>query len=487
MVAAPDLGSGASRRGGSSPFFRTTPDLTRRAFIFKSITMNISKENIDQLNAVVKIKLAPADYQSQVEKAIKDQSKKMRVPGFRPGMVPASHVKKLYGKSILVDEINKMLSDSLNQYINDEKLQVLGQPLPKPDENFQAKWDFTDEFEFVFEMGLAPEIKESFSAKDKITHYKIVLDAETLKNRLQNIRRSYGKMSNPEVSAEGDVIYAELTQLSPDGSVFEGGISNTTSVRMDLVEDAAVKASLIGLKKDDTLVIDLQQAYNKDAHRIAHLLNIDEELAKDLVSKFRLTVKNVNRIEEADMNQEFFDKIYGEGTIDSEEGFMEKMKEELIGIMQENADRKLQSEIYEYGVAKFKLDLPHEFLKRWLKATNENNLSDEQIEEQYDDFARNLQWSLISNKIYSDNNVEVKPEEVVDMAKRRIDAQFRMYSPQPISEEQLTSYAMNFLQNREQANRLFEEVRAQKVFEVLKGIVTLVETEIEYAKFIELK
>jgi trigger factor len=449
--------------------------------------MNISKENIDQLNAVVKIKLAPADYQSQVEKAIKDQSKKMRVPGFRPGMVPASHVKKLYGKSILVDEINKMLSDSLNQYINDEKLQVLGQPLPKPDENFQAKWDFTDEFEFAFEMGLAPEIKESFSAKDKITHYKIVLDAETLKNRLQNIRRSYGKMSNPEVSAEGDVIYAELTQLSPDGSVFEGGISNTTSVRMDLVEDAAVKASLIGLKKDDTLVIDLQQAYNKDAHRIAHLLNIDEELAKDLVSKFRLTVKNVNRIEEADMNQEFFDKIYGEGTVDSEEGFMEKMKEELIGIMQENADRKLQSEIYEYGVAKFKLDLPHEFLKRWLKATNENNLSDEQIEEQYDDFARNLQWSLISNKIYSDNNVEVKPEEVVDMAKRRIDAQFRMYSPQPISEEQLTSYAMNFLQNREQANRLFEEVRAQKVFEVLKGIVTLVETEIEYAKFIELK
>jgi trigger factor len=449
--------------------------------------MNITKENIDSLNAVVKIKLAPADYKEQVDKAIKEQSKKVRMPGFRPGMVPTSHVKKLYGRSILVDEINKMLSDTLNQYITEQNINVLGQPLPKADENFNAKWDFNDEFEFAFEMGIAPEIKNTFSAKDKIVHYKVILDEETLQSRLKNIRKSYGKMSNPEVSEADDVIYAELVQLSPDGSIFEGGISNTTSVRMDLVEDEKIRKSLIGLKKDDTLVYDVQKAYKNDAHRIAHLLNIDEDLAKDLKSSFQLTVKNVNRIEEADMDQAFFDKIYGEGGVDSEEAFMEKMKEELIGIMQENADRKLQSDLYEYGLEKFNMDLPNDFLKKWLKATNEQNLDDAQIAEQYDEFAKNLKWSLISNKIYADQKLEVKPEEVVDLAKKRIDAQFRMYSPQPLTEDQLNQYAMNFLQNREQANRLFEEVRSLKVFDALKGIVTLEEKEIEYAKFIALK
>ncbi len=450
--------------------------------------MNITKENIDQLNAVVKIKLAPADYLDQVEKAIKEQSKKVRMPGFRPGMVPASHIKKLYGKSILVDEINRLLSDSLNNYITEQSLNVLGQPLPKTDDKYEPRWDFTDEFEFSFEMGLAPEIKDSFTSKDKITYYKVRIDEETLNSRLKNIRRSYGKMTNPDaVENTEDVIYGDLVQLSPDGSVFEGGISHTASVRLDLIADEKIKKSMIGLKKDSTIDIDLQKAYDKDAHRIAHLLNIDEEIARDLKSNFRLTVKNVNRIEEVEMNQEFFDKIYGEGAVSTEAEFIEKMKEELIGIMQDNADRKLQQDIYEYGVKKFDMELPNEFLKRWLKATNENNLDDVQIAEQYDDFAKNLKWTLLANKIITDNKIEIAPEEVVELAKKRIDAQFRMYSPQALTEDQLNSYAMNFLQNREQANRLYEEVRSQKVFDVLKTIITLDEKEIDYNKFLELK
>jgi trigger factor len=294
-------------------------------------------------------------------------------------------------------------------------------------------------------------------------------------------------MTNPEVAEIEDVLYAELTQLSPDGSIFEGGITNTASVRLDLVEDEKIKKSLVGLKKDSTIDLDLQKAYKKDAHRIAHLLNIDEDLAKDLQSNFRLTVKNVNRIEEADMNQEFFDKIYGEGSVSTEAEFIEKMKEELIGIMQDNADRKLQQDIYEYGVKKFDLELPNEFLKRWLKASNENNMDDVQIAEQYDDFAKNLKWTLIANKIITDNKMEINPEEVVELAKKRIDAQFKMYSPQPLSEEQLAQYAMNFLQNREQANRLYEEVRSQKVFDLLKTIITLDEKQIDYNKFLEIK
>lgn len=449
--------------------------------------MNITQENIDKLNAVVKIQLKAEDYKPQVEKAIKDQAKKVKLPGFRPGMVPAAHIKKMYGKSILVDEVNRLLSDSLNNYITENKIEVLGQPLPKVDQDAKYNWDFEEDYDFSFELGLAPEVKATFSAKDKVPYFDIQLDAETLASRLKNIRRSYGKMTNPDTVAEGDVIYGELVQLSPDGSIFEGGITNTASLRLDLVEDKATLKSLIGLKKDDVLELDVQKAYKKDAHRIAQLLNIDEELAKDLKSNFRLTVKNINRIEEAELNQEFFDKVYGAGAVNSEEEFMEKMKGELKGMMTENADRKLQFDIVNYGVEKFSMDLPDAFLKRWLKTVNEDKITDEQIAEQYDDFAKNLRWTLIENKIVTDNNLEIKSEEVVEMAKKRIDAQFRMYSPTALTEEQLQEYAVNFLQDRERASKLYEEVRSAKVFDFLKSVVTLDKKEIDYNKFLEMK
>jgi trigger factor len=447
--------------------------------------MNIIQEKIDSLNSVVKVNIKPEDYRERVEKAIKDQAKKAQLPGFRKGMVPASHIKRMYGKSILVDEINNLLSDSLNNYISENKLEVLGQPLPKVDDSKEFAWDFNDEFEFNYELGLAPEFNLNFSSADKLPAYKIKVDAETLDSRIKNLRKSYGKMTNPEVSAEDDVIYAELNQLSPDGSVFEGGISNTASIRLDLVKDEEIKKSLVGLKKDDTLVFDIQKAFANDSFQVAKVLNISEEDAKDLQSNFQLTVKNVNRLEEADLNQEFFDKIFPEGDVTTEEQFREKIIGELESMMVQNSDQKLQSELVTYGLSKFDLELPNDFLKRWLKATNEK-LTDQELEEGYDDFAKNLKWTLVENKIIKENNLEIKYEDILAGAKARLDAQFRMYSPTPIPEDQLNQYAVQFLQNKENANRIFEEVKAQKVFEYLKSVITLDEQEIEYNKFLEL-
>src|SRR5476651_1009290 len=209
--------------------------------------MNISQEKIDNLNAILKINLNPEDYQPRVEKAIKDHAKKAKIPGFRPGMVPAAHIKRMYGKSILVDEINNLLHDTLNNYLNEQQLEVLGQPLPQMDDSKEYNWDFADNFEFNYEVGLAPEFAIDFNSKDKVTQYDIKVDPQTLADRIKNLRKSYGKMSNPDVSAEDDVLYAELKQLSPDGSVFEGGIQHTGSIRLDQVQDAAIKATLVGL------------------------------------------------------------------------------------------------------------------------------------------------------------------------------------------------------------------------------------------------
>ncbi|KAA8483839.1 trigger factor [Arcticibacter tournemirensis] len=447
--------------------------------------MNITQEKIDNLNSVVKVSIKPEDYRDRVEKAIKSQAKKAKLPGFRPGMVPPSHIKKMYGKSILVDEINNLLNDSLNNYITENKLDVLGQPLPKVDESKEFNWDYNDEFEFDYELGLAPEFELSFSEKDTLPYYQIKIDAETLESRVKNIRKSYGKMTNPEVSAEDDILYSELTQLSPDGSVFEGGISSTASVRLDLIKDEEIKKALIGLKKDDVTELDIQKAFANDAAQISKLLNIGEDDARDLQSKFRLTVKNVNRLEEADLDQEFFDKLFGKDAVKTEEEFKEKITAELESMVMQNADQKLNNDIIGFGLQKFNLELPDEFLKRWLKATNQN-ITEEELENGYSDFARNLRWTLIENKLMKENSLEVKYEDVFEAAKQRLDAQFRMYSPQALPEDQLAQYTVQFLQNKENANKVFEDVKTAKVLDYLKTVITLDKKEIEYNKFLEL-
>jgi len=444
--------------------------------------MNISQEKIDNLNAVVTINMKPEDYQPRVEKAIKDHAKKAKIPGFRPGMVPAAHIKKMYGKSILVDEVNNLLSDTLNNYINEQQLEVLGQPLPKMDDNKQYNWDFADDFEFNYEVGLAPAFEVDFSSKDKVTQYVIKADKETLEARIKNIRKSYGKMTNPDVSADGDVLYAELVQLSPDGSVFDGGVNNTASVRLDQVQDEEVKKSLIGLKKGDEVTLDIQKAYNNDATRIAAILKVDDETAAELKSNFRLTVKNVNRLEEGDLNQEFFDKLFGDGTVTTEEEFRKKITEEVEAMFAQDAERKLQNDLYKLAIEKATFQLPDEFLKRWLKATNEK-LSEEELTGGYEDFAKNLKWTLLENKIIKDNKIEIKYEEVFAAAKQRLDAQFRMYSPQALSDEQLGQYTVQYLQNRDEANKIFEEVKAIKALDYLKSAVTLENKEVDAKDF----
>lgn len=446
--------------------------------------MNISQENIDNLNAVISIELTPDDYKTVVEDAMKAQAKKANIPGFRPGKVPVSHIKKLYGKSILLDEINRIVSNKLNDFLTENKVEILGQPLPKEeDADKEYNWDFNDEFKFNYEVGLTPKIQTPFTEETALTEYVIKADEETLKTRISHLRKSYGKRTNPEVSEDGDMVFGDLKQLDSEGKVLEEGISVSSALRTDLVEDKKIKKSLIGLKKDDTLVIDLKKAYNNDV--VAKLLSITEEEAEALESSFELTVKNINRLEEANLDKEFYDKVFGEDVIKTEEEFRNRVKEEVEGMFVQTADQKLQNDIYTLGMDSVNVEFPDEFLKRWLKATNEN-LSDAEVEEGYEDFKKNLKWTLIENKIIADNDLQIKYEEVFQTAKDRLAAQLQLYGQQSFTDEQLGQYAAQLLQDKEQANRIFDEVKALKVFDFIKGKAKLEKKEINNDEFLKL-
>ena len=446
--------------------------------------MNITQEKVNDLNAVVKITLTPEDYTPKVEKAIKEHAKKAHLPGFRKGMVPLSHIKRLYGKSILADEINNLLDENISKYLTDNQIEILGQPLPDLIHKQEYKWDYTDTFHFNYELGLAPKINVQITSKDNFTQYLVKADAETLAARIKNIRKSYGKMTNPEVSAEGDVLYAELVQLDADGAILNGGINNISSIRLDLVSDKEILKSLLGLKKDSQIEVDIQKAFNQAT--IAKLLNISEDAAANLKAKFKLTVKNVNRLEEADLNQEFFEKLFGAGAVTDQAGFEAKIKEEIESMFKLDADLKLQNDIHAQLIEQTKIELPDEFLRKWLKSANEK-LTDEELEQGYADFAEKLRWTLIENKIIKDNDIKIDYKDVFEQAKVVLNARFKMYGSQPLPENQLAQYATDFLQKKENANRIFEEVKASKVFDYIKQAATLNEKEIDYNKFVTLK
>jgi len=434
--------------------------------------MNISHEKVDAINAVIKVDLAPEDYNPQVDKEIKDQAKKAKLPGFRPGLVPAAHIRRTYGKSILLDIVNKIVNDKITAYIGENKLEVLGQPLPV-EETANYNWDYKDNFQFTYEIGLAPEFVNPFTKDAEFKEYDIKADEETLESRIKNLRRSYGKMSNPEVSEEGDVLYATLKQE---------GIEKTTSVRTDIIEDAKIKKSLVGLKQDDVVKIDIKKAFKDED--IARILGITPEEVEALdVTKFDLTVKNINRLEESDLNQEFFNKLFAEGEVTEEAEFRTKVKEEVENLFKQNSDQRLRNDMYTFGMEKVDVAFPEEFLKRWLKATNPS-ISDEELNEGFADFLNNLKWTIIENRVVTENSLEVKYDEVINLAKERIYAQIKMYNiNEEPSDEQLSQYAIQLLQDKEQGNRLFEEAKALKVFEFLKGQIKINKEEIEYAAF----
>lgn len=441
--------------------------------------MNITKKDIDALNAELSITLAPQDYEERVNDAIKKVQKQAAMPGFRAGKVPVGLIKKQYGKSILVDEINKILNDSLYNYINNNKIEILGNPMPKADS--AVDFDNKTEWTFDYELGLSPQFDLKLDNSQSFTYNTVKVDDELVEKYLKDVKRNYGKPSNPEVAEEKDVLYIDIVELDADGSIKPGGVFKSTSIGIDRLKNEAAKAKLTGAKKEDKIVINANELYDSAVDK-SMSLGIDKEIAESFDANLQVTVKNIARMEDAELNQELFDKLYGAGNVNSEEEFREKIKGELGMMFAQDTDRKFVETVEKTLVDKLDIRLPDEFLKRWLMAVNEKPLTKEQLEAEYPSYARSMQWKLIENKIIKDNSITVTADEAKEEAGRFIRSQYARYGQTP-DEAEVAKIADSILSKQDEAQKIYEGLYSQKVLNLLKTNCKLDTKEVSYNEF----
>lgn len=445
--------------------------------------MNITQQNIDELNATVSLTISPDDYESKVKKVLLDYQKRANVPGFRPGKVPMGMITKMYRTGVMADEVNKLLSEHLYKYIEENKLQVLGNPLPKEDEkiDLQSQAEFT----FKFDLGLAPKIDVNLTEKDKFNLYKIKVDDALIEKYITDIARRYGKVSEADKAEEKDMISGEFVELDKNGEIVPNGITNTSTIAIEFVEDDKTKKQLIGLKVGDILTVDPNKV-SKGTGDLAQMLNISRAKAEKISAKFQVTVKHIYRVAAADVNQELFDKAFGPNTVNTLEQFKEKLADELTKAMANDSERFLKKEIAEYLLKKLDLNLPDDFLKRWLLDSNKEKITPEILDEEYEEYAKSLRWQLIENKLIEQNDIKITREEAENKAKELFKRQMESYGYGEVPDEHLAEAAKNILSKQEDAKRIYDDLFEQKVLAYMKQTVSLKEKEVSFDDFVKL-
>lgn len=447
--------------------------------------MEITKESIGELNEVVKIQLKPEDYKGKVEATIKKTRKSVQMPGFRPGHVPEGMVKKMYGKSILVDELNKIVSESLDKFLSENKIDILGHPLPYKQEEKQINWDNPADFEFKFELGLAPQFDVTLPPSKVFPYYEVQVDDTRLETYLDDIRKKHGNYTTPEISDIGSVLYASFTEVNNENQPIENGIQTTTTLAIDLIKDETIRKNLIGLKKDDVVTINVMDAMG-DASEVSHMLNVPKDSVADLKNNFQLKIITVNKVEKAELNQELFDKVYGKDTVKSLEEFNEKIKAEIAAMFAIESDRKLQHDIEDELLNAMKISLPDNFLKRWLLDVNDKPITVEQIEKEYNSYARGMKWKLIENKIIRENNIQVSKEDIENFARQMIVNQFAQYGNSFLTEEMIADMTKRYTSKQENVQRIIESLSERKVFNHLNAVVRKEVKKVSYDEFLNI-
>lgn len=436
--------------------------------------MNITKENVDALNAVVKVDIVAEDYQDKVEKVLNDYRKKANIPGFRKGHVPMGMVKKQYGKSVMIDEVNKLLQESLSKFLVEEKLDILGNPLPKVQDNFS--WD-AETFSFEFELGLAPEFEVNLKSKKKVTQYNIIAEESLIDKEVENLQSRYGKMSSLEEATENANVTGTFVNEEKE-------INKKSTVSLKDIKGKVNLKKFVGAKVGDVLELKTKGLFADD-HKLIGALGIDHDDAHGLDIKVSFTVEEITEIELADLDQELFDKLFADGSVKTVTELREKIKEDAEKQFLQQADQQLLNAVTEHLIENTKFDLPAEFLQKWIANAGEKELTVEEASAEYEKSEKGLRYQLIQEKILKDNDIKLDYAELKEYAKGFIKAQMAQFGNMNPEDKELEDIANRILSNEEEARRLQDQLLSQKLLGFYKENMSFKTKEVTYENFVK--
>lgn len=443
--------------------------------------MEITLDKKTNTEGLIKIRLSEGDYQPNVEEKVKDYARKANIKGFRQGKVPTGVIKKMFGKSILVDEINHLLSHKITDYIKDNNIQILGEPLPNLDKTKDIDWDAQKDFEFEYQIGLVDEFSYDLSQKAKVKGYKIEVDDKTVQDTLADLKKRFGKVTYPDVSEAGDSVFGDLRPR--DGENAESLKKEHASIAIEKVEKKE-QQKFIGLKKEDEVTFEPLEIF-KDEALLTELLGISPEEVKAGNGVFILKVNTISRTEPAELTPELFDRVFGKDVAKTEEEFLNKIRETISENYKRETEHFLDHHIEDYFLEHTNINLPDGFLKTWLKTTSKGEVTDAVLDNEFQHYVRGLKWDLIKNKIADDNKIKVEADEVREKAKEMIVSQFGGQAFAEQLKDKLDAIADNYLSNENGQNfmRLYNQLRGEKIMKHIRENITIEEKKVSVDDF----
>ena len=446
--------------------------------------MKISFDCADKINGLLTMTVEPADYQEAVEKTLKNYRKKAQVPGFRPGMVPMGMIKKQYGTAVKVEEVNKILGEKLYEYIQDNKIQMLGEPLPNQEKQVPQDFEKDDELTFVFDIAVAPEFKAELSSNDKIDYYTIKVEDKLIDDQVQMYASQAGEFVKADVFSGNDTITGDLRELDESGNTKEGGIVTESGMVMPAyIKDEDQKKLFDGAKPGDIITFNPKKAYPDNDAEVAALLKVQKEDVKDLTADFSYQITEIRHFQPAPVDQKLFDRVFGEGTVTDEKAFREKIAETIAPQLQQNSDFKFLLDVRKYMEEKVgKLEFPEALLKRVMLQNNKDKGAD-YVENNFEGSIKELAWHLIKEQLVAANNIKVEDDDLKTVAKEAIRAQFAQYGMSNVPDDVLENYAAEQLKKRENIDNFVSRAIDLKLTETLKNVVKLNQKEVTLEEF----
>jgi trigger factor len=431
--------------------------------------MNIEKFSTDEQTAEISIIIAPEDYQNKLTKGLKDYAQKARIPGFRPGKVPVGMVKKMVGKSLLADELNNITSDAIFNYIKENNLDIIGNPLPKESPNTELELDELKSYTFKFEIAYAPTFDLEVSKNKTYDFHRFEPEAKFIDEQVATYQKRVGEVVEYEVSELNDDITGTLTELDENGEAKENGIVAVgAKITFDDIKNENHQKALIGLNMGDTITLNLKEVIENEVV-IASLLKIDSSLVEALNPNFSFKVEKIERVKPAEINQEFFDKLFGPGVINSEEELRERIKNDAIAHYEKDAENRFFNEVVEDLVNNTNFTLPEDFLKRWLVSVNRENVSTEDILQNFSKYEKGIRWQLIEAKLVKDNNITVSEDDVVDFFQNEYMSYFGMGLDNEEMLGRIRDLAKGMLKNEKEVNRAYDKIYIDRLTQLFKN------------------